>query len=227
MTIKSKFHRILSLSAASLALLHSADQADAKPTDATPADSNSGTGGQMNLKTDKLILAPAHQEKLLELYAGHSSHSSHSSHYSGTGGYSTPSAPVYPTYVPSPPPAVYQQPVQPRPAVVVPVAARPVETTNTLSTTNDIAQQKAESEASRIASMKKSAAEGSASAQCFLGLSYLYGDNGVEKNTEKAKMLFELAAIQGNATAIKRLDELTQNEKKAQPSNQEPEKNVK
>ncbi|MDE2103407.1 MAG: SEL1-like repeat protein [Patescibacteria group bacterium] len=66
-----------------------------------------------------------------------------------------------------------------------------------------------------IDTLTKQAAEGSAYAQYSLGICYLYGSEGAETNAEKAKMLLELSAVQGNAFAKQKLDEL-------QPDTQKP-----
>src|ERR1700726_2140662 len=104
MTLKSKLQGVLSLSAASAALLQSIVSSEGKPTKESPGNLNNTLNGQIISKQDTLILVPAHQEELLRLYAGHSSHASHSSHYSGAGGgYSAPIAPAPGYYVPSTP----------------------------------------------------------------------------------------------------------------------------
>ena len=64
--------------------------------------------------------------------------------------------------------------------------------------------------------LTKQAAAGSSYAQYTLGIYYLYGTHGLVQNKEKAKMLLELAAVQGNAFAKQRLDELKQSEAKSE-----------
>ena len=84
--------------------------------------------------------------------------------------------------------------------------------TNAVSTTNTPVSEVAINTA-HIDDLTKQAAAGSSYAQYSLGICYLYGSDGAKKNTEKAKMLLELAAVQGNAFAKERLDELNQGEK--------------
>src|SRR5882724_7652299 len=127
-----KLPAILSLSAASLALLQSILPSKGQSADASIGNPGETLNGQMTSKTDRVLLEPPHQKDLLRLYAGHSSHSSHSSHASGMGHsshysattYTVPvpaTAPVYPTYTPAP-----AQPVtRPIPA---PVKPAPIET---------------------------------------------------------------------------------------------------
>src|SRR6185312_3179663 len=101
MNLTKKLQRILPLSAASIALLQSGLPSKGEITiSAQPApDSLNNRNEQINSQANELILAPAHQEQLLKMYAGHTSHASHASHYSGTGGgYSTPSVDPTPTY---------------------------------------------------------------------------------------------------------------------------------
>lgn len=75
-----------------------------------------------------------------------------------------------------------------------------------------------------VNTLKKRAAQGMADAQYALGLRYLNGWDGLEKNVEKAKLLFELSALQDNPYAKDKVAEL-----KAQvvPSPQELEKSQK
>jgi len=193
----NKVHGVLSLSAASLALFQSITSVEGKPTD---QEKISAPENSLVSKTDHLILAPPHQEKLLQLYAGHSSHASHSSHMSGAG--STVDTPSY--VAPTPPPQTYVQPA-PKPVVQPVVATPPIVTvpfTNSVTATNQ-----ADAPSSEVDWLKKQAAEGSSQAQFALAMFYLNGTHGVEKNTEKGKMLLELAAVQGNELAKKRLEE--------------------
>ena len=212
MTLQKKFNGIMSLSAATMALLgvnsSKGNPAD-KESQMLPKDADSG---ELLSETSNLLLAPSLQEKLHALYMQHSSHSSHvshSSHYSGAGagdgGYYVAPTP----YVPPPAAPVYPSAPRPQPA---PVTNAPPQTN--IASTNVVAKT-VRTKAEILESIKKRAAEGSANDQCLLGLFYLHGDYGVEANVEKAKMLFELAAIQGDATAKKYLSELQQQEKEA------------
>jgi TPR repeat protein len=204
MSAKNNFHRIISLSAASAALFQSTHSSRGESAEITDA-SGMMPKEEISSKTSNLILAPPHQEELLRLYADHTSHASHSSHVSGASDYSTPSTPYYP---PSPTPAtttIYQ----PSSASV----SSPV-STNAASITNaPTAQEMADK--SLIEFLTKEAAGGSANAQYSLGLCYLYGTRGIQKNVEKAKILLELSAVQENAQAKERLEELKQAENKS------------
>jgi hypothetical protein len=198
MTIKAKLNGIMSLSAASMALL-GINSAEGDPSIAeSNGKSDIPDKGGVLLKTNHLILAPPHQDKMLQLYAAHSSHVSHASHYSGAGGmggddyappapYTPPPAPVYPYYPP-------QRRVPAQPAV-------PPDNSNTdgnASATNVV----------RPMTLKERAARGSDNSQCQLAFDYLSGDNGVETNNEKANLLFEFAAMQGNTVAKEKFAEL-------------------
>ena len=208
MTSNCKLRGILSLSAASAALLQSAVLTEGQSAEIS-AESNMMPGGQITAKTDKLIIEPAHQKELLQLYAAHTSHASHSSHVSGASD-STIITPYYPpttppiTYPTTPPPP---PPPQPIPAVQASVSTNAVSSTN--STVSEAAKKSA-----HIDDLTKQAAAGNSYAQYSLGICYLYGSDGAKQNTEKAKMLLELAAVQGNAFAKQRLEELNQSETK-------------
>jgi len=214
---KYNFRGILSLSAASVALLQSTPLARGELSESLN-DSQSTPNGQITSKTEKLLLAPPQHDAMLKLYAGHSSHASHSSHVSGAGGYSTPATPVVPYYVPSAPPvAPPARPVipQPKPTPIAPVkTAAPQVSTNTTSSTNVLSSEDVAKNKEHLESLTKKAAEGSDYAQYSLGICYLYGSDGAERNVDKAKMLLELSAIQGNAFAKERLAELTPDMKK-------------
>lgn len=84
----------------------------------------------------------------------------------------------------------------------------PLISTNTSSTTNSVVSKKAEADTTNIKTLTKEAAEGSSDSQFTLALYYIHGEGGCETNIEKAKMLLELAAIQGNDLARKRLEQL-------------------
>jgi hypothetical protein len=226
MTSKNTLRGILSLSAASMALLQSSISAKGEPTTETTGEPNGVSNDQITSKTDKLILEPPHQSELLRLYADHSSHASHSSHVSGAGVGSYDSTPVTPYYPPSTP-AVTPQPA---PTPTVPAYTNssaqaflntPADTslvpTNAVSTTNAPIGEVVINTA-HIDDLTKQAAAGSSYAQYSLGICYLYGSDGAKKNTEKAKMLLELAAVQGNAFAKERLEELNQSEKAPETS---------
>lgn len=225
MTSKDKLRGILSLSAASMALLQGSVSVKGEPTTGTTGESNGISNGQITSKTDRLILEPPHQSELLRLYAAHSSHASHSSHVSGSGGGSYDSTPVTPYYPPSTP-SVTPQPA-PTPTVPpytnssaqaflnTPADTSP-ESTNAVSTTNTPIDEVVTNRA-HIDNLTKQAAAGSSYAQYSLGICYLYGSDGAPRNTEKAKMLLELAAVQGNAFAKDRLEELNQSAKAAEP----------
>jgi TPR repeat protein len=217
MTFQNKFNGIMSLSAATMALL-AANSSKGNSADMEirnlPKDAD---GGELLSKTSNLLLAPSLQEKLHALYLQHSSHSSHvshSSHYSGAGGGGSDYYVAPTPYVPPAPVTVYPSTPQPRPAPVLPAPATNAAPQTNRTNTNAIAKT-VPTKAEILESIKKRAAEGSANDQCLLGLFYLHGDYGVEANVEKAKMLFELAAIQGDATAKKHLAELQQQEKDA------------
>lgn len=230
MNSKNKLHGILSLSAASMALLQSSISAKGEPTTETTGESNGVSNGQITSKTNKLILEAPHQSELLRLYADHSSHASHSSHSSHVSGADAgyyDSTPDTPNYVPSTPPVTYQPPPQPAPTPIVPANTNSsteatLETstdtssapTNAVTATNAPASEQAANMA-HIDNLTKEAAAGSPYAQYLLGMCYLYGSDGAKKNIEKAKMLFELSAVQGNAFAKERLEELNQSEKPA------------
>ena len=168
----------------------------------------------ISAKTDHLILAPALQDQLNRMYAAHSSHSSHASHYSGSGGdYSAPAAPAIPSggYVPSSPaPApAPRYPISSVSATNKPVAGpASVTATNDLSVTNTAAGKQLVQPRADVQMLKRLAAKGNSDAQFSLGLRYMRGSDGLEKNLEMAKMLFEFAAIQGDADAKAKLEEL-------------------
>jgi TPR repeat protein len=68
-----------------------------------------------------------------------------------------------------------------------------------------------------IKSLKVDAARGSAYAQYTLGVCYLNGSDGVPQSMERAKMMLELSAAQGNPGAVDRLDELKREETNTPP----------
>jgi hypothetical protein len=210
-----KIPAILSLSAASLALIQTTMLSKGESVSGPLDKSGDLLNGQENLKTDQVILEPPLQKDLLRLYADHSSHASHSSHTSGMSDstYSAPTytvpdtapTPVYPSYTPAP-----AQSVTPPP----PVTTVPIETntpTANATPTNGVVTDAAK--LSYTDSLKKEAAQGSADAQYALSIYYIYGENGCEKNHEKAKMLLELAAVQGDVKAQQRLDKLLEDDK--------------
>jgi len=206
MKATTKTAGILSLSAASIALLQSAVPTQAQPSEGTPTDIKTDHAGPIILKTDNVVLEPPLHSDFNRLYAGHTSHASHSSHASGSG-YSAPSTPYYPAYTPPAtysPPTTYPtpQPSTPRPAPV-PTALAVTNAVSAPSPAEIASKRKAQLE-----SLKKEAAQGSAPSQYALALYYMDGYGGCEKNVEKAKMLLELAAIQGNEDAKKALDKL-------------------
>ena len=225
MTAKSNFRGILSLSAASMALLQSVAVTKAAAVEIFGPHVGAPDGQIINAKTHKLILTPPHQEELLRLYAFHSSHashSSHSSHVSGMGYGSHYSAATYvPPSTPYSPPAVASK--QPAPKSLPPPAIHsdtnaPTQTNATnkvtkpnpsgTNSTNAASVRNSETDAANIASLTKQAAKGSADAQYSLGIDYLYGFHGLKRNVDKAQILLELAATQGNAFAKERLAEL-------------------
>jgi hypothetical protein len=215
MAAKTKLQGILSLSAASTALFQSVISTKA---DGMPTEYNEALNGQIISKTDKVILEPPHQKELLRLYAGHSSHASHSSHVSGTSvsspdsGYApspsvpdtTPSTPANPTYT--------QPIVVPSPPIKSVVQTNYVTVTNEVSVTNEAGSQVI-GKNDYVEFLKKDAAKGSSSSQYALALYYIHGEAGCETNVEKAKMLLELSAIQGNDDAKKRLEKLEADQK--------------
>lgn len=204
-----------------MALLQSVASAKAESPEVS-GSAEAEPKGLISSKTDKLILTPPHQEELLRMYAAHSSHASHSSHVSGTGHsshysattYTLPSTPIYP------PPTYPSQPAPKKPVAVAPPTTNSAVPTNTSKTTGSMSAATNSANAvelrpsdtaansAKLESLTKQAAEGSSYAQYSLGLDYLYGQNGAPQNTEKAKMLLELAAVQGNAFAKERLVEL-------------------
>lgn len=209
MNLTKKLQRILPLSAASIALLQSGLSSKGELTASAQPSPNSGNE-QVNPQANPLILAPAHQDQLLKLYAGHSSHASHASHYSGTGGgYSAPSvdptpAPQYPTYSPS-----YVQPkAAPKISSTSVPPAQPISQTNSVASTNTAPQITPEQDAASVELLKKQAAAGDSDAQFTLSLYYYHGGHGLKKSEEKAELLLELSALQGNFGATNRLNML-------------------
>jgi TPR repeat protein len=69
-----------------------------------------------------------------------------------------------------------------------------------------------------IEALKKQSAVGSPDAQFALALCYTYGSHGVTKNTEKAKLLLEMAALQGHDGAKLRLEKFDQETKELEKS---------
>jgi hypothetical protein len=152
MTANRKFHGILSLSAASIALGQSIS-AKGQPLDQALVDSADSLNAQNGPKAANLVLAPAHHEELIRLYAdhaSHASHSSHASHYSGSDSgsdYSVPatSAPATPDYSQPQPPPTQSQPVAPvlqtnsvSQTVVPPTSVNSTNQTNVLGATNTV-----------------------------------------------------------------------------------------
>lgn len=207
MDLTKKVQRILPLSAASVALLQSTSPSVANPAaDAVILPGKREYEASTDYsKTDGLILSPAQQDELLKMYADHSSHASHASHashYSGAGGGggyvdpsisttpATPTAPTYPQY------GTTREKAKPRV-----IATNAVPETNSVATTNGVAQASAAEDAANVEALKKQAAAGSADAQFTLGLYYYYGGHGLTKSEERAKMLIEMSATQGNSMA--------------------------
>jgi TPR repeat protein len=223
MTSKNRLRGMLSLSAASMALLQGSISAKGETTTETTSEPSGASNGQITSKTDKLIIEPPHQKELLRLYADHSSHASHSSHVSGAGGGSYDSTPVTPYYPPAaytqpPPPVTYPVNPQPAPPSVVPINENSSAGTNILSATNELVttnggNNEASSTNNYIEFLKKDAAKGSSSSQYTLAIYYIHGDDGCETNVEKAKMLLELSSLQGNDVAKKRLEQLAAGQK--------------
>ncbi len=211
---RHNFREILTLSAASAALLQSTAHASDELV-VNSSESHTTPNGQITSNTEKLLLAPPQHDAMLKLYAAHSSHSSHSSHASGMSDYSTP-APYYPPSAPPVTAPTYPATPQPKPLPVVPLktTTAPSVTTNTASLTNALSGEDVAKNKEHIESLTKQAAEGSAYAQYSLGICYLYGSDGAEKNVEKAKAFLELSAVQGNAFAKTKLEELGQDTKK-------------
>ena len=218
MNAKTTWQGIMSLSAASVALLQSATTTEGKPPQEI-AFGLKGADESLISKTENLVLAPSHQEELLRLYAGHqshASHASHASHYSGAGS----TVPLIPAPAPTPrtPPSTYPtypSHSQPQARPVAPVTkTTPVVQTNTPSTTtSNLVSRSSVTTTNEIDWLKKRSAEGSAEAQFALGIYYLHGRPGVAQNVEKGKLLLELSAIQGNEFAKKRLEDLEKTEK--------------
>jgi hypothetical protein len=203
---------ILSLSAASAALLQGVVSTEAQASEeGFRIESALAMVGETVSKTAHLILEPSIQglDGQLLAHASHSSHSSHSSHASGVSDsdvpYYAPVAPA-PNYPAAQPAQVRQTPVRP-----VQTNSAPVGTgiSTNLPATNNLANASvAPANKSYLDSLKLEAAQGSASSQYALALYYIHGNDGCETNIEKAGMLLELSALQGNGDAKKRLDQL-------------------
>jgi hypothetical protein len=216
MNLTKKLQRILPLSAASVALLQSGlpSKGEISISAQSAPDGVNNRNEQINSQAKELILAPAHQEQLLKMYAGHTSHASHASHYSGTGGgYSTPSVdptPQYPTYPAQAPvsPSYVQPKTAPKVSSTPVSTAHPINQTNSVASTNTPPRISAEEDAANVELLKKQAAAGDSDAQFTLSLYYYYGGHGLKKSEDKAEMLLELSAIQGNFGATNRLNML-------------------
>jgi hypothetical protein len=222
MDTKGKFSGILSLSAASAALMQSS--ASSKESTVALQSSSLSTEDpnfQVSVQTGHLVLKPGLQDAISELYAGHTSHSSHASHSSGVGhsshysgtSYAYPSTPSY--SAPRSSSAVYQSAPSYKPTTVRAVAA-----TNAVPTATNQAPKTAleTAEQANVDDLKKKAAHGSADAQYSLAMLYQHGWKGVKQDLERAKMLLELAAVQGYFPASTRLKELAeQTQSKPQP----------
>jgi TPR repeat protein len=226
MTANHKFHGILSLSAASIALSHSVS-AKGQPLDQTLTGSAESLNAQNAPKTANLVLAPAHHEELARLYADHASHASHASHeshashYSGASDYSAPVAPAppppsYPTNS-QPQPQPQRQPITPIATTnSVNQAVAPTNSVNStkqagmLNATNTVAEETTSTNTALVDFLKKRASEGFADAQYSLAICYLNGGDGVEKDTNRAGLLLEMSAGQGNTQAKEKLEELKQ-----------------
>jgi TPR repeat protein len=192
MNLKEKLKGIFSVSAASLALLHSTSEAKTKDIQALTGDLSQKLQSQEVSTTEKLVLAPgANQDEIAKRYAAHRSHSSHSSHashrshyssYGGGGGGYTPSypSPSAPSYV--------------TPSTVAP--AYPKATVDKAELTRRVLEWQ-----------KQKAAEGSFVAQYDLGVRYSTGD-GVERDLTKARYWLDLSAKQQYAPAIEKLKQL-------------------
>lgn len=205
MARKENLKKVLSLSAASMALLQTANVTQSQVAQNSLPPSATPFGEDLSKKNAQLILQPP-PGRIALLYADHTSHASHSSHYSSTtdgGDYSTPvpAAPVY-----TPPPAPPPQPPEPPPQTATNAVAF-LDSTNAVTVTNAMTGEYPSEE---IETLTKAAAAGSPDAQLGLGLVYANGLKGVKQNNERAKMLFELSAIQGNAYAKMMLDSLNQ-----------------
>lgn len=217
MALNDRLHRVLSLSAASMALLQSAVIVKGQPVELASISPNGKSKDGIQTKAGSLILEPPHQKVLLYAdHTSHASHDSHSSHYSGTdsGGYdySTPATtPTYPVSPPPPPPP----PPPPVPETTnATTAAGNIDfvpdSTNSVVATNSAESNGAAKKAVDMAALTKQAATGDDYAQVSLGLDYLYGGDGVKQDTDRAKLLFELASAQGNSFAKKKLEQLNQ-----------------
>lgn len=207
MDLAKKLQRILPLSAASVALLQSVFSSKADiPNNANPGKGEGEGGGAMTSKTDHLILAPANQDELLQMYAQHSSHASHASHashYSGAGGgYVAPDyvTPTYPSRAPAAAPPVQSSPPPAAPRPVSPATSLNVNT-NLVATSNTPTAISPEQDAANMEELKKQAAAGSSKAQLSLSVYYRYGTHGLKQSEEKADMLLEMSATQGNFVA--------------------------
>jgi hypothetical protein len=216
MALNDRLRKVLSLSAASMALLQSAGVANGQPIEVASTSTDSKSKDGIQTKADSLILEPPHQKVLLYAdHTSHSSHDSHSSHYSGTddsGGYdySTPAQTYAPPPAPPPPPPSPTEQVATNPVDISAMVSNPT-STNTV-TTNSVADANAAANAADIELLTKAAAQGSASAQLALGIDYRDGSKGLPKNAERAKMLFEMSAIQGDTDGKLLLDDLNNSE---------------
>lgn len=229
MALNDGLRKIISLSAASMALLQSVSMVGSQPSQNASPEWDNTSKDELRAKTDRLMLqTPTEKQPLLYAdHSSHSSHDSHSSHYSGTtddsgdsSDYSTP-APTYPAYTPPPPPPT--PPPAPAPQAtnaseeevreaLFPGMTNDVTGTNDMTGTNSIADANAAADAADIELLTKAAAQGSEQAQLALGIDYRDGLKGLPKNIERAKMLFEMSAIQGDTDGKLLLDDLNNSE---------------
>jgi TPR repeat protein len=93
--------------------------------------------------------------------------------------------------------------------------------TNSLAATNALPQISAEEDAANVALLEKQAAAGSSDAQLTLSLYFRYGAHGLKKSEDKADMLLEMSALQGNFGAqnlLKQQKEKIQKLEKDEPA---------
>ena len=200
MNVRQKIKAAMSLSAATLALLHS--DGNAKTKDIVLAKSpNTNCATNLASQVEKLILAPTADESDLKMMGrggGHSSHSSHSSHYSGGSSYRSSHSSHSSHYSTTPShysgSSYYAPPAQPS-------YVQPSSTSYTTTVSPEEVERKA------VEILKKLADSGDPSAQYALAIRYLAG-KGVEKDTQKAISLLKAAAVAGNATAKAKLKDL-------------------
>jgi TPR repeat protein len=107
------------------------------------------------------------------------------------------------------------QPVIPKPKTnsVTQAEASESSTSRANALTNTVAGEATTDDTGIVTFLKTRAAEGSADAQFALADYYIKGRDGVKQDVEKAKLLLEMSASQGNTYARERLEELQKGSK--------------